>query len=172
MKAHIFISTAGAALMLSMAAYSAPAVATNPTSQLSGIHAGTLGATNSNCQANCIKYFRQGDKLRLVILDENAKIFTVRTVPLPRDAKLTYSYYEKGLNGGTARTNLSTPAGKEPGDAWATSEVQQYEYSHDRIHYIRTITTTKAFYVKANGRSKMVDAWVYPHTIKLDTKTK
>lgn len=134
-------------------AFSVPAAAY--AGPLSGMYAGNPALTNANCNSNCIKYFRHDNKLQLVVLDENGKIFTVRTVTLPRNAKLT-----SRARGTSAVGNVQPRAGG--GTITSDATTVNYTSTNGGVTTVTVVTTTFTY---LDGNLVDVDVTVTQFTL-------
>ncbi|MGH8225686.1 MAG: hypothetical protein ACRER1_06005 [Gammaproteobacteria bacterium] len=161
------------ALMTASLVCVAPAAAASSGGQLSAIYAGQAAATNASCHASCSQYFLQGNKLRVVVLDQNGQIFTIRTVHLPPGATQQISGSSESSSGtGGLQPNIpiSPPC---TSCYWVDSGSQQYiVHSPNGNTYLVVVTTIATYSIDANGNYTLIDVAVQKQTIDITTHPK
>ena len=115
-----------------------------------------LAAENANCYSNCLKVYRQGNVLKLVALDGNGQIFTIRRIHLPSNAKLVSVNHSAKHNNplGFAQTNSTIVT--------SNSITQTYITLNGGVVTIVVVTTT---FVYVNGKLVAVEVSVRKITL-------
>jgi hypothetical protein len=126
--------------------------ATPAVAQSSSAKATKAPRANTHCEADCVKYSRNGDKLTILVLDKAGKIFKAKTIALPREAGLTYRQ----------PPHAGKVSGDEANEISTLSGASTYQYTTRGTTRVLIVTVVRLF-----RHDELIYASIYDHKLPI-----